>query len=312
MREYRENTRYRFSKLCNEFIDILASPIETIKTGIRSFDNHTDGLFPGELVIIGGRPGSGKTSLLTSILLRIALGSAGAPKRCALWSGEMYKKELCSALYTLAFAQAFQQAGLAVPSFRKGEISADDVQRSFDRAPWFPQLPIEVDFDAGLDVEGIHAFAVDSEAEILFVDYVQLIRPDDTSQSREQQLAAISKGLMYTAKTLQIPVVIAAQLDRYTKDSQGLGRDGKPKPEPFPCKENLRESGQLEQDAHQILLVHRPANEDEYRTKPLILVDKYRAGETGRFRMSFDGPSRSFGNCDEPCNCQRCKSKIDF
>lgn len=269
-------------------------------TGIRNLDLMTGGFFPGELVILGGRPAMGKSATA----LAMALNAARAGKGVAIASLEMTAASL--ALRAISEATSRTGAGVAYNDARRGGISDDDCRAFFESARDISGLPIHIIPSTVRDLGAIYAMAKRSarmlEAKgtplsMLIVDYLQLIR--SAKQSRYDQISEISMGLKALAMQLGVPIVALSQLSRSVES-----RDDK-----RPVMSDLRESGQLEQDADVILFCYR----DEYylqREKPEehdcdavqewhqalsraagfmdIIVAKQRMGETGNVRVRFD------------------------
>jgi replicative DNA helicase len=152
------------------------------------------------------------------------------------------------------------------------------------------QKPLFIDGSSHLSLLEIHTKArrinqkllqEGKKLELILIDYLQLVRTGDNHESRQQEVATISRSLKALAKELQIPVVAAAQLSRAAEDRGNRA----------PRMSELRESGQIEQDADVILLIHRQIDEDNtYHPTTELIVEKNRAGERGnKITLSFNG-----------------------
>lgn len=265
---------------------------QSIRSGISTLDSIIPGFFPGELTILGGRPGSGKSA----VALSVALHAARAGHAVAIASLEMTPE----AMAMRAASEATANAGHAVPyiQMRSGEMTEAEFRTFVEQANTAGQLPITFlssrYSDAGAMISAVRQIARATDLKLLIVDYAQLMTAP--GKSRYEQITAISLALKKMAVTLKIPVIALSQLSRQIES-----RDDK-----RPVMSDLRESGQLEQDADNIifcyreeyyLLQKRPALTDpvdaqvEWQSKMdrakgrmEIIVNKQRMGETGTAR----------------------------
>jgi replicative DNA helicase len=153
-------------------------------------------------------------------------------------------------------------------------------------------MPLWVDDRERVTVEQIAARCrMIPNLQVAVVDYLQLVTASDTRVSREQQVAHISRSLKIMARELDIAVVVAAQLNR------GPVKDGKPRD---PTIADLRESGAVEQDSDQVLLLHRP-EDDEAVVR--MICGKNRTGRTGVADLLFEGRFARLSSPDEEREC---------
>lgn len=216
----------------------------SVRSGISTLDSIVPGFFPGELTILGGRPAMGKSA----VSLSIALHAARAGHAVAIASLEMTPE----AMAMRAASEATANAGRAVPynQMRRGSMTEDECRFFIEQANMTAQLPITFlssrHSDAGAMISAVRRIARSTDLKLLIVDYAQLMTA--AGKSRYEQITAISLALKKMAVTLNIPVIALSQLSRQIES-----RDDK-----RPVMSDLRESGQLEQDADNILFCYRP------------------------------------------------------
>lgn len=259
---------------------ILGTP-----TGYIDLDERTGGLFDGDLIIVAGRPGLGKTSLATCIARNVAKEDLGV----AVFSLEMPREQLGMRMMC---AEELLDANLV----RRGKLQADDWRRLSSASNALAQLPIWIDDKPMMTVQEIRAkvrrlqrriASGDTRAPckklgLVALDYLQLMKGiRERGDTREREVASISQGLKNLAKSLQVPVLALSQLNRSVERK---GSDKRPQ------MSDLRESGAIEQDADAIWLLYR----DNYYNKESasgneveLDIAKQRNGPTGVVRLSF-------------------------
>lgn len=175
-------------------------------------------------------------------------------------------------------------------------LSSDDLQRLTEACDGLAEAPLLIDDTPGMSVLELRAktrrlvkrFAV----EAVFVDYLQLMRAPNRTESRQQEVSEISRGLKALARELNIPVVVMAQLNRNPEQRTGNR----------PRMSDLRESGAIEQDADVIMLLHREEYYQKENPNPEIqglaevIVDKQRNGPTGIVKLFFNQRLTRFDN----------------
>lgn len=237
-----------------------------ISTGLPDLDRMLGGLRNGMLYVVAGRPGMGKTVLLQNFA-RSAAHRHQMPT--GLWSLEMNKHEL-------AMRMLSAQLSIPLKRLQQGALTDQEWTRIAEVMGEAGD-PLHVDDTPGQSLAQISAAARSmkrrGQLSLALIDYVQLIITAGRSQSREQEVAGISRGLKLLAKELDVPVVIAAQLNRGNE-----ARTNK-----RPQLSDLRESGALEQDADAVILVHRDDYYDRHERvgEADLIVPKNRHGETG-------------------------------
>ena len=249
-----------------------------ILTGLANFDAEIGGLFVGELAILAARPGQGKTSLA----IQIAAHQAGKGRKVYFATLEMDAAQL-------ALRRLCAESGVSLQAVRTGGIGPGERSQliAAGNRVSVPNLYLH-DWPA-IRVFDIERAARRLKAEVVYVDYLQIVTPEDKKPQRYEQVGAISKGLKEMARRLKVPVVACCQLGRQ------MERD---KSERRPRLSDLRESGNIEQDADVVLLLWRPA--DGVETKSGGKADagleaaKNRNGPTARLLLDWDGPTTTF------------------
>jgi replicative DNA helicase len=249
--------------------------ITGISTGYGELDKLLSGLQPSELIILAARPSQGKTALALNLAENIAI-RAGLP--VAIFSLEMSKESLLQRLVASV-------AQVDAHKFRSGHLSREDWRRMTDALGSISAAPLWVDDAGSTSVLEIGAKARrlkrDKGLSLLVVDYLQLITGRGRFNSRQEEVASISRGLKGLAKELQIPVLVLSQLTRAPeRDERG------------PQLSDLRESGAIEQDADVVMFIYRPnffnlnATPEE-RDMADILIAKQRNGPTDKVKFVF-------------------------
>lgn len=230
------------------------------------------GFHPGQLVIVGGRPGQGKSNAG----LNVALGAAEHNCRTVVFTVEMDDVEVASRLLAAGSWTQVRQL------FSK-EMDVETAGRVENYISDNKGMPLEVVDQPYITVEQIVAHCRSSRPKVIFVDYAQLIQPSNSKLQRHEQVAHITRSLKVAAKALQMVVVVAAQLKRpeYRRDDTLA----------LPKIEDLRESGAAEQDADIVILLHRPENAPHI----WMVVGKNRNGPTGKSKVMFRGDVARIG-----------------
>ena len=281
-----------------------------ISTGFRAIDNRIGGLEPGTLTVIAGRPGMGKSVL--GLMWALAAARTGVP--VLLISLEMSSRELGRRVLATA-------AEVPVTAMKYGRINADQASRLVVARRELRGLPLKIDDAAGLTAAQIAGRARSLKRKglgLVVIDHLHIVRPDDldSKQGATWAVGRISGALKRLAKDCGVPVLLLAQLNRGVE-----GRDDK-----RPGLGDLRQAGDIEQDADAVGFVYRPecylgaepeAREGEARAKlderrnvwrdrkadvagkAELIWAKIRDGETGTDPLLFDGPTTTFR---EPSN----------
>ncbi len=246
-----------------------------ISTGFRDFDRLTSGLQPGDLIIIAGRPGMGKTAFALNIGYNAAIHSK---KSVVFFSLEMSKLQL--GIRLLGFASEIDTARL-----RSGFLNDDEWDKLTEAANHLSELPIFIDDSSNLSVLEMKArcrrLKRTHELGLVIIDYLQLIQSHKSYESRQMEISDISRMLKALAKDLDVPVIALSQLNRKVEERQNKR----------PQLADLRESGAIEQDADVIAFIYRdevyhPENPHNKNIAEIIIA-KQRNGPTGTFKLTF-------------------------
>lgn len=258
------------------------------ETGFTRLDELTSGFQPGDLIIIAGRPTTGKTSLALNVATH-ASKRHEAP--VAIFSLEMTAETLIERIICA-------EAGIPFHTIRKGQLSKVQWNKLANVASYLEHLPIFVDDSASMKVLEIKAKARRLKAEkdlaMIIIDYIQLCEPSVYSgqKTRQQEISDISRGLKSLAKELNVPVVALSQLSRMPERRE----------DKRPQLADLRESGAIEQDADMVLMLYRPEIYQENRDKPEfegiaeLNIAKQRNGPTDTVKLTYRKEIMKFEN----------------
>ena len=249
-----------------------------LPTGFTDLDDMVAGLIPGQYVILAARPGVGKTALALNIAGQVAAGGTGV----LFVSIEMGRVELGNRL--LASIGMVDGSKLLKPWFMRDEDWAKlgNACAEISRFPLFiDDAPVRTTSQIAAGARRIRRRSPVGLG-LIVVDYLGLISGQKTKgESRQEEVAGISRRLRAIGKSLRVPMLVLHQLNRSVES-----RDDR-----RPRKSDLRESGQIEQDADVILLLHR---RDDQPGIVEVIVDKNRNGTEGTVRLAFNGPLTRF------------------
>ncbi len=261
-------------------IDMLmnrSGELTGISSGYTKLDEMTGGLQGGDLFILAARPSMGKTALALNIGRNAAVDYG---KKVAVFSLEMTTRSLVMRMLS---SEAQVDFGL----FRSGLISTDAHKRLMDSAALLAEADFWIDDTGAASVLEMRAKCRRLHSmhglDLVIVDYLQLARGDRNTQSREQEISEISRGLKGLAKELDIPVIALSQLNRGPETRKDDKR---------PMLADLRESGAIEQDADVIAFIYRDVvynKETEFENQAELIIAKQRNGPTGTVKLEFEG-----------------------
>jgi replicative DNA helicase len=274
-----------------EVLRAAGGALTGVPSGFSDLDKMTLGFQPSDLVIVAARPSMGKTAFVLNVAQHAAI-EGNVPT--AIFSLEMSTQSL---LLRMLASEGYVDA----QRLRSGALTAQDASNLAKAAALLGQAPIWIDDTPGLSVLELRSRArrLKSQADIklLVVDYLQLVSGPINSESRQQEVSAISRSLKALAKELDIPVIALSQLSRASEQRGGENRK--------PQLSDLRDSGAIEQDADVVLFIYRPEmNERPYDEAgnarlvpgttdiPLdgyaeVIIGKQRNGPTGHIRLHF-------------------------
>jgi replicative DNA helicase len=252
-----------------------------VPTGFRDLDTLTGGWQKSDLIIIAGRPSSGKTAFALSLAANAALHRS-KPTTVGIFSLEMSTRQLVMRLLCA-------EARVDAHAVRTGRLPEDDWKRLSLGAGRLAKANLFIDDTAGLGILELRAKARRLKAEhnvgMIIIDYLQLMQGPRNAENREKEISAISRSLKGLAKELDIPVIALSQLSRAVE-----GRTDK-----RPILSDLRESGAIEQDADLVAFVHRPEmytdpksdKMEEVQGRAEIIVGKQRNGPIDDVTLAF-------------------------
>jgi replicative DNA helicase len=246
--------------------------ISGLPTGFIDLDEKTAGLQNSELIIVAARPSVGKTAFAVNIVRHIAVEDS---KPVFFVSLEQSRIELAERLLCC-------QARVDSHKLRT-HLNSEDMQKLIEAGGLLRNARLFIDDSPGQGMLRIAANArrlkLRHGIKAVFVDYLQLIEPDNRRDSRQEQVALISRRLKHLARELQIPVVALAQVNRASEDRQ----DHKPR------LADLRESGSIEQDADTVMLLHRPElyEPGQHEGTVELHIAKQRNGPTGEITLTY-------------------------
>lgn len=275
--------------LCDVLADVQermerGGQLAGLATGFRRFDEMTGGLESGQLVIVAARPAMGKTVLACNI----ATEAAASGTSVVIFTLEMVRDEIAKRILAA-------RSGVSVQAMRSGTRDRDHWDRMSAVTGTTGSWKLFIDDTPAVSVAYVRAKARRIQREhglgLVVIDYLGLMR--GTGDNRTQEVGSVSRGLKALAKELKVPVIALAQLNR--------GNEARA--DKKPTLADLRDSGEIEQDADIVAMLHR---ESEYRDAPELeglahlLIRKNRNGPTGECLLTFDGPLMRLADHDGP------------
>ena len=249
---------------------------EKLYTGFSKLDEITGGLEGGDVIVIGARPGVGKSAFTSQIILEMAK----AGKRIGFYNLEMSEQQVYERLLS-------NQSGIRLNRIRRAIQFLGDEKERFESAnQMLGKMDILIS-SGTKSVSEIRNECRHQELDCIIIDYLQLVRADTRYQSRASEVGAISKAIKALAMELNVPIIALSQLNRTSEM-----RETKE-----PTMGELREAGDIEQDASIIILLWNLDNED--KTRKGLKVDKNRQGELGKIVYRFDGNEMRFQETEE-------------
>ena len=252
-----------------------------LNTGFSKLDNTTGGLEGGDVIVIGARPGVGKSAFVTQLMRQMASGG----KKIGLFNLEMSESQIYERLVSA-------EGGLNLTRIRRAVKFLGDEEKCFERANTELEKLEIVITNGTKAISDIRHESRHQDYDCIIIDYLQLIRSDVRYGNRASEVGAISKAIKGLAMELNIPIILLSQLNRVSEV-----RDTKE-----PSMSELRESGDIEQDASIIILMW---NLDDKHIRKGLKVDKNRQGMLDKIVYRFDGPQMKFAETNEPCKADK-------
>ena len=267
-----------------ELQNLSKEDIVGLQTGYGDLDKVVVGFGKGDLVIVGARPGVGKTSFCLNLATNIAKKSK---KAVCIFSLEMSNEQLVSRILS---SEALVESG----KLRTGDLNNDEWEKIANAASGLAETNIYIDDTTDVSITAMKAkLRRVKNLGLVVVDYLQLMESEKKRKdgSRVNEIADISRGLKILAKELNVPVITCSQLSRGTEKEK----------ERKPMLSDLRDSGSIEQDADMVIFLSR----DYYGTDPEkanlvdVIVAKNRHGGQGTVQMSWLGQYTKFSSLEQ-------------
>lgn len=260
-----------------------------IPCGIGELDRMITGLNKSDLIILGARPGMGKTSFALNIVRNVAVNTG---RTVCFFSLEMTRDQLAQRMLS-------SEAGIKSEKLRTGELDEDEWTRLAQAGDTLSKADIYFDETSSITVPEMKAkLRRMKKVDLVVIDYLGLMHSARQIDNRVQEISEITRNLKIMAKELKVPVIACAQLSRGT---EAKGKSHKP------ALSDLRDSGSIEQDADIVLFLYRDAYYDSEKsddedlsdqTKSECIVAKNRHGEIGTIPLHWDGQFTRFTSVD--------------
>lgn len=259
-----------------------------MQTGFAGLDRVLIGMGKGDLIIIGARPGMGKSSLAMNIVVNIALRTN---KAICVFSLEMTTEQLATRLLS-------SEALVDSTKLRSGKLDKEDWDKLGHASTKLAGCNILINDTPGMTVSGMKSqLRRVKNPGLVVIDYLGLMQSEVRIDNKAQEIEKITNNLKRMAKEFGVPVVVCAQLNRSTEKRPG-GSEGK-----RPTLSDLRDSGAIEQDADRVMFIYRPGeyekDDPEKQTQAEIIVAKNRHGPQGTVKMNWLGQFTKFITIDD-------------
>lgn len=266
--------------------------LEGIPTHLFNLDEALDGLNKKHFIVIAARPGMGKTTFIIQIMVNLLMKSQA---RIGFFSLEMTSDEAIMKMTSNISSIPWERA-------KKGLLTHEEFERYCKAGESLSEYPLFIDDQTPLTIGQVSSRArrmkMSHNIDILFIDYLGEVKGGDKFFNRQEEIQHVSKGLRAIAKNLNIPVVCVCQLNREVeKDNR------KPK------KSDLRESGQIEADAHSILILHRPNDQNPLNVD--VHIVKNRFGVEKKISFFADLAKSTFTEFDWKSQSQYCEDETN-
>jgi replicative DNA helicase len=254
--------------------------ITGLRTGFSNLDQLTAGLQPEELIILAARPSMGKSAFAMNLALNVAKRNKDGQASVAIFSLEMSNEQLAARMLS-------SESNIENNKIKTGALSSREWQFLEGGIQSLAKLNILFDDSAAVNVADIRAkcrkLSQEGKLDFVVIDYLQLIRGDDRSGNRQEEVARISRSLKQMARELKIPILALSQLSREVEKRE----------DKRPVLADLRESGSIEQDADIVMFLYRNdyyVHNVENKTGEVELsIAKNRQGMAGiRLGFRFD------------------------
>ena len=264
-----------------------------IPTGFIDLDYRTAGMQPSDLILIAARPSMGKTAFELNLAEYMAFKKN---LTVAVFSLEMSKEQLVNRLFSL-------EAGVDAQKLRTGQLNDQDWERLIEGAGVIGRSNLIIDDTPGISIAELRSkcrkYKLEHNLDIIMIDYLQLMTGGGRSESRQLEIADISRSLKGLARELNVPVIALSQLSRAVEQ----------RPDHRPMLSDLRDSGAIEQDADVVMFLYRDDyyNHDSDKKGILeVIIAKQRNGPIGTVELAWLPEYTKFANLEHR------KGKADF
>lgn len=296
------------TEILKESLEVLNSGNKSgVPSGLRMLDNVTNGWQNSDFIIVAGRPGMGKTSIVVTMAMNPAIHQ-NIP--VAIFTLEMSAGQVVSRMQSAV-------SGVNVSKIVKKQLSNDEILQIDSSSKGLKNAPIFIDDTPAislLELKGkCRKLQKEHGVKLIVIDYLQLMKSGQKTQSRELEISEISRGLKSLAKELNIPVIALSQLSRAVEQ-----RGGDKKPQ----LSDLRESGSLEMDTDMVMFCYRPEyyGFTEYEVGNeifdanglfMLLIAKHRNGELGEIPLKFIHEQTKIVNYENNNNFKKIDKPIE-
>lgn len=260
-----------------EYLMKTPEAVTGIATGYKDYDRLTLGLQPGDVTVIAGRPGMGKSALILSIVIQAL--KINPDMHVAYFSLEMPAEQIVQRAAAIV-------GGVNLQTLRSGGLDNDEYRRFVAAMGTVSQLNIHIDDTGGISPQAMRTTCervrdVYGRLDLVVVDYLQLMTPDTPGKNRTEDVGRLSHAMKQIAKNYHVPVIEAAQLSRAVES----------RADKRPMLSDLRESGDIENDADIVTFMYRDDYYNEFSDTPGIvelITAKHRNGPTGKTELHFE------------------------
>ena len=258
-----------------------------IPTGFIDLDYRTAGMQPSDLILIAARPSMGKTAFELNLAEYMAFKKK---LTVAIFSLEMSKEQLVNRLFALV-------AGVDAQKIRTGQLNDHDWERLIEGAGIIGKSNLIIDDTPGISIAELRSkcrkYKLEHNLDIIMIDYLQLMTGSGRAESRQLEIADISRSLKGLARELNVPVIALSQLSRAVEQ----------RPDHRPMLSDLRDSGAIEQDADVVMFLYRDDyyNHDSDKKGILeVIIAKQRNGPIGTIELAWLPEFTKFANREHP------------
>ncbi len=252
-------------------------------TGFDSLDELCGGFMPGELVILGARPGAGKSAMALNIARSMAVFDPylQEPLPVLFFSLEMTRRQILKRLFAI-------ETGIHGSKLRHARLDDFEMERVNTAANRLYELPLYINDRAGLNALDIRMitqrFKRRRGIRVVFIDYLQIMGSKGRHESRNMDLTNTMQQLQVLAKDLNLAVIVLSQLSRGVENRE----DKRPR------LADLRESGSIEQAANMVMFLHPEEIEGHATGMTDVIIEKNRDDGCGEVKLSYNGPLTKF------------------